>query len=272
MEKRTLRVMAIGAHPDDCEYMFGGTAALFRALGHVVKFVSATNGNAGHQTLGRAELAAIRAAESENVSALAGVEYEILNNDDGNLTADLATRDNLIAVIRRFGPDMIFTHRTNDYHTDHRNTAQLVQDASFLLGVPLVCPHVPCLRVMPVILSVFDNFKKPIPFQADIAVDIDDAIDIKVRMLDCHRSQFYDWLPWIEGEEDQLPGTDEERLAWLREKIRIKDSTTATRSRAQLVQRYGAKRGNPVMCAEAFEVSEYGAPLPEEKVQEFFPF
>ena len=269
---KKLRIMAIGAHPDDCEYCFGGTAAKYLALGHAVCFVSATNGNAGHQTLGRAELAAVRAGETRAVSALTGVLYEVLDHDDGSLTADLATRDDLIAVIRRFQPDMIFTHRTNDYHTDHRHTGLLVQDASFLLSVPLVCPAVPCLRNMPVILSFGDNFRKPVAFEADVAVDIDDAIEQKVRMLDCHKSQFYDWLPWVEHETGQLPDTADQRFAWLKKKMQDKDAAVADRFRDQLRRLYGADRGNAVRYAEVFEISEYGQALPEEKIEIFFPF
>lgn len=272
MENKQLRIMAIGAHPDDCEYMFGGTAALYRSLGHAVMFVSATNGNAGHQTLGRAELAAIRAGEARNVIALTGVEYVILNNDDGNLTDDLKTRDELIGVIRRFRPDVIITHRTNDYHTDHRHTGLLVQDASFLLGVPLVCPNVPCLRYTPVILSAYDTFKKPQEFVADIVVDIDSTLPQKAAMWDCHKSQFYDWLPWVERETDPVPASEPDRLAWLEKKVAGKDAAIARRLRDKLIERYGEARGSAVKHAEAYEISEYGASLPKEKIGEFFPF
>jgi LmbE family N-acetylglucosaminyl deacetylase len=272
MTDRPLRVMAIGAHPDDCEYHFGGTAALYLKAGHIVKFVSATNGNAGHQTLGRAELAAVRSRECAAVVKLTGVEYEILPNDDGGLTADLDTRAQVVGAIRRFRPDIVFTHRAYDYHADHRTTGLLVQDASFLLGVPAVCPEVPCLRYMPAILSFIDSFKRPCEFRADIAVDIGFAVDTKTRMLDCHRSQFYDWLPWVENDPDPVPEGDREKLEWLGKKVRARDAASAARCREQLAARYGEARASRVECAEAFEVSEYGAPIPEEKIPEYFPF
>ncbi|NLV85520.1 MAG: PIG-L family deacetylase [Spirochaetales bacterium] len=269
---KKLKVIAIGAHPDDCEYCFGGSAAKYIQMGHEVCFVSATNGNAGHQTLGRLELAAIRADETKAVSAISGVSYVVLDNDDGNLTDDLETRDELIAVIRRFNPDMIFTHRTNDYHTDHRHTGLLVQDASFLLGVPLVCPSVPCMEHVPVILSFYDAFKKPVAFQADIAVTIDDTMDVKVRMLDCHKSQFYDWLPWIEHESDQLPAAKDDQYRWLNDKMRCKDAAVANCCRTKLVERYGQDAGQQVQVAEAFEFSEYGKSLTAEEMAVYFPF
>lgn len=272
MTTKQLRVMAIGAHPDDCEYHFGGTAALYLKAGHTVRFVSATCGNAGHQSLGRTELAAVRARECEAVVKLAGVEYEVLPNDDAGLTADLATRAQVISAIRRFRPDIVFTHRAYDYHADHRTTGLLVQDASFLLGVPAVCPDVPCLRYMPVIASFIDSFRRPLEFHADIAVDTDSAVDMKTRMLDCHRSQFYDWLPWVENDPDPVPEDDREKLIWLGGKVKARDAAAAARCREQLVARYGQARGSAVQYAEAFEVSEYGTQVPEEKVRVFFPF
>jgi LmbE family N-acetylglucosaminyl deacetylase len=272
MMNKKLKIMAIGAHPDDCEYCFGGSATKYIQLGHEVCFVSVTNGNAGHQTLGRQELAVIRAGETRAVSAISGVSYVVLDNDDGSLTDDLETRDGLIAVIRRFNPDMIFTHRTNDYHTDHRHTGLLVQDASFLLGVPLVCPSVPCMEHVPVILSFYDTFKKPVAFQADVAVAIDDAMDAKVRMLDCHKSQFYDWLPWIERETEQMPAATDEQYRWLNSKMRKKDAVVADHCRNKLIERYGQTRGQQVQFAEAFEFSEYGRSLTADEMAVYFPF
>ncbi len=272
MEDRKLRIMAIGAHPDDCEYCFGGTAAKYISLGHAVCFVSATNGSAGHQTMSREKLAAVRVDEAAQAGSLSGVTYIILDHDDCNLTADLKTRDELIGIIRKFKPDLIFTHRTNDYHTDHRHTGMLVQDSSYLLGVPLVCPEVPCLRYMPAIFSFYDEFKKPLPIQIDVVVEIDDTIIQKVRMLDCHKSQFYDWLPWIEHETDQLPAAEEQRFCWLEKKIQDKDAAAANFCRRQLRMKYGAGRGEIIRFAEAFEMSEYGRVLTADEISACFPF
>ena len=59
----TIRVMMIGAHPDDCDQKAGGIAALFASMGHSVKFLSVTNGDAGHYSQGGGVLAKRRAAE-----------------------------------------------------------------------------------------------------------------------------------------------------------------------------------------------------------------
>ena len=114
---------------------------------------------------------------------------------------------------------------------------------------------------------MYDGFHKPIPLMPDMVVAIDDVIGDKVQMLHCHESQFYEWLPWIGGYADQVPDGDAARLAWLRERREEYDSGVADRFRNHLIARYGEAAGRAVRCAEAFEVSEYGRPLPPGTVR-----
>jgi LmbE family N-acetylglucosaminyl deacetylase len=53
-----IRVIAFGAHPDDCDIRAAGSVALWTKMGAAVKFVSITNGDVGHQTMHGEELAA----------------------------------------------------------------------------------------------------------------------------------------------------------------------------------------------------------------------
>jgi len=271
MREQQIRALMIGAHPDDCEFTSGGLAAKLIARGHAVKFVSATNGEAGHHLIGGGPLAQRRLAETQAVAALAGVEYEVLDYADGRLEVDLASRERVIRVIREFKPDLVFTHRTNDYHPDHRRTGILVQDASYLIRVPNICPLVPHLSTTPVILYMRDGFQRPNPLTADVVVATDDVMDVKARMLHCHVSQMYEWLPYVGGYADDVPEGDEARLAWLKEWIARRDGGYADRFRAELVHRYGEKRGKEIRGAEVFEVSEYGRSLPPEHVDTYFP-
>jgi len=271
MQEKQIRALMIGAHPDDCEFKTGGLAARYRAEGHLVKFVSATNGEAGHHNLGGGPLAQRRAQEARRVAEVAGIEYQVLDIPDGRLEADLSTRERFIGLIRAFRPDLVFTHRTNDYHPDHRRTGILVQDASYLIRVPNICPLVPHLSETPVILYMQDGFRKPAPFTPDVVVAIDEVMDIKARMLDCHASQMYEWLPYDGGYADQVPDGDAERLAWLRERQMRRDGAVASSVRERLVARYGDARGAGIACAEAFEVSEYGRALPEADIDRWFP-
>jgi LmbE family N-acetylglucosaminyl deacetylase len=193
-----VRIICIGAHPDDCEIQFGGTAAKFAALGHDVKFVSVTNGAAGHHRHSPEKLAAIRQGEAQAAARRLGIaETQILSYPDGDLAPTLEARHDILRQIRNWRADLVLTHRPWDYHPDHRYTAQLVQDSAYLVMVPHLCPDVPALRHNPVFLYLEDRFQSPVPFVADVAVDIDDVWDRKLDALDAHASQVYEWLPWV---------------------------------------------------------------------------
>ena len=180
MEKK-LKVLMIGAHPDDNDICGGGLALKYAKAGHSVRFLSVCNGCGGHHKMQPKEIAERRYGETQAVAAFAGIEYDVWNIPDCEVIADLETRKKLITYIRKFNPDIIFSHRTNDYHADHRNVAMLVQDASYLLTVPNLYPEEPAMRFMPVIMYFRDHFKNP-PFVPDIVIDIDDVIDDKFRL------------------------------------------------------------------------------------------
>src|SRR5215467_8173448 len=183
-----LHILVLGAHPDDADYKAGGTAARWRQLGHEVKFVSVTDGGAGHQTLRGEVLVARRRAEAQAAGAIIGASYDVLDHPDGGLLPTLEARHQLIRLIRGFRPDLVLTHRPNDYHPDHRYTSTLVMDAAYLLTVPAVCPDVPHLPRDPVLAYFSDGFTRPVPFRPDVVVDIGPVAETVVRMLDCHVS------------------------------------------------------------------------------------
>jgi len=267
----SIRALFIGAHPDDCEYQAGGLAAKYRRLGHTVKFVSVTNGDAGHHKIGGLELARRRLVETQRVAEEFGIEYEVWDVPDGYLVADIPNRDRMIRSIRAFKPDLIFTHRLNDYHPDHRATGTLVQDASFLIRVPNICPDTPAIEYRLAILSLRDGFTKPAPFTPDVIVAIDDVLDEKARMWHAHTSQFYEWLPYIDGYEAEVPLSDHERLAFTRRRIEAMERQITEGFRDLVLARYGEQEGRAVCAAEAFEVSEYGRPLPPDEIDRWFP-
>jgi LmbE family N-acetylglucosaminyl deacetylase len=267
-----LRILVLGAHPDDADLKAGGCASLWCKGGHRVKLVSVTDGGAGHQTLRRPALSDRRRAEAKAAGAVIGAEYDVLGHPDGGLLPTLEARHEIIRLIRSFDPDLMLTHRPNDYHPDHRYTATLVQDAAYMVTVPAVCPDVPHLVRNPVIAYVADDFKKPAPFTADVVVDIGSEIERVADMCHRHASQFYEWLPYNGGYLDQVPDDDAGRRAWLGERLRKRIRPLADRCRAQLIATYGAGAGAKVEYAEAFEVSEYGAPLDAATRARLFPF
>ena len=140
------RLLVIGAHPDDAEYKAGGLAALYRDRGFEVMFVSVTDGGAGHHEISGPPLVAIRKAEAQAAAATLGLTYQVWDNPDAALEPNLVRREQVIRLIRTYRPDLVLTHRPNDYHPDHRVTSQLVQDAAYLLTVPAVSPTSPTSR------------------------------------------------------------------------------------------------------------------------------
>lgn len=263
-----LRIIFIGAHPDDCDIKGGGTAALFVGMGHQVKFLSVTNGDAGHQTQGGGMLAKRRIAETQEVARRLGVSYDVLDNHDGELLPTLEIRLQIIRKIREWKADVVIAPRSNDYHPDHRYTGVLVQDAAFMVGVPNVAPDVEPLRKNPVFLYFQDNFKKPNPFQPDIAVDITPVIEKKLAGLDAHQSQFYEWLPWIGNYESDVPKDPSKYKDWLLQKRVAKPNPDVQKS---LVKWYGANQAAKVLYAEAFEICEYGTQPMEADIRRLFP-
>jgi LmbE family N-acetylglucosaminyl deacetylase len=265
----SLRVIAFGAHPDDCDQRAGGTAAKWAALGYQVKFVSVTNGDAGHQTEGGGALARRRREEAREAGRRLGIaEYETLDNHDGELLPTLEVRHQVIRKIRQWNADIVLAPRPNDYHPDHRYTGVLVQDAAYMVVVPNVCSDTPPLRKNPVFLYFEDGFERPNPFRPDVVVPIDDVIDRKIRALDAHVSQMYEWLPWVAGELEQVPKDPAARLPWLR---RTRSGQPLRESvRAALKKWYGAK-ADAVHDVEAFEVCEYGRRPKEDELRRLFP-
>ena len=89
----------------------------------------------------------------------------------------LEARHQVVALIRNFKPDLVLTHRPNDYHPDHRYTSQLVQDAAYVVTVPYYVPSAPFLAKDPVIAYLPDFFQKPTPFEPTVAIDVGPVVD-----------------------------------------------------------------------------------------------
>ena len=268
-QERKLRIIAFGAHPDDCDIKFGGTAAKFAKAGHHVKFVSVTNGDAGHQEIGGGMLAMRRYKETQESAKRLGIaEYEVFDNHDAELLPTLEIRRQVIRAIRKWNADIVIAPRPNDYHPDHRYTGVLVQDAAYLVVVPNVTPDVPALKDNPVFLYYQDRFQKPSPFRPDVVVALDDAWDTKVKALDAHVSQFYEWLPWVDHQLQEVPKDPAARLQYL---SKMRNQPVDGPVQATLARRYGAEKAKSFRHVESFELCEYGRQAKLEELDRIFP-
>ncbi len=272
-EDGKLRIIAFGAHPDDCEIKAGGVAAMWAAQGHHVKFVSVTNGDIGHWKMAGGALAQRREKEVKDAAKILGIETIVLDNHDGELMPTLENRKTITRLIREWKADIVLSPRTNDYHPDHRYTGILIQDAAFMVTVPFFCPDTPHLTRNPVFMYFSDRFQKPNPFKPDIVVAIDEVIDKKVEGLAGMESQFVE--RGVSGSEEIMPKNDAGR-AEARQRVSSgfarRFERTTNNYRDKLIELYGEEKGSKAKYSEAFEICEYGRRPRAEELKKLFPF
>ncbi len=263
-----INVVIFGSHPDDADKQAGGTALEFIKRGHNVVFVSITNGDAGHQDIGGEELAQKRYLEAQEAGRRFGVEYIVMDNPDGKLYPAIEIREEIIRIIRRYNADIVIGHRTSALHPDRRNSAILMQDAAYMVIVPNVVPDEPPLKENPLFLYFEDNFRKPLPFQPDIVVDITGSFEGKIYGMAAHETQFFEWQPWIAKSLDQVPESEPDRLSWL---AGMSKSPMTGAKYESLVKWYGRERAANVKVTESFEICEYGKQPDENEIRRLFP-
>lgn len=248
-----LRVMVIGAHPDDADLLAGLTTLRLVAKGARVRYVSACNGDKGHQTGWGAPLAVRRRDEAQRSAKILGVEKcTVLDNSDCELEVTMKLKRELTRLIREFSPHYVMTHRICDYHADHRAVGTALMDLTYFLGVPGWCPEVPLPSVRPVILFLRDTFTVPRELRPDLIVPVNDEprLERYFDALASHVSQFAEWLPFDCGIAAECPDwlDVQARNAYLRKHwIDVRKGYDA--------RRFGV---HDLKYVEAFEISEYG--------------
>jgi len=271
MKEQPLKLLILGAHPDDAEFRAGGLACVYRALGHTVKMVSVTDGGSGHHAMKRRDLIVRRQKEAASAAEIIGAQHEVWEFPDGYLQPTLEVRERIIREIRTFAPDLVLTHRPDDYHPDHRAVGHAVRDASYLVTVPLVVPEVPILRRDPVVAYLYDHFTKPYPFQADAVVDVTPHIEKILAMLGAHASQFFEWLPFNRREMDDIPDDAGVRAKLVYDYFYDRAHHLAQTYRAQVIAKYGAEAVAKIEWVEVFEISEYASALSPAMRERLFP-
>ncbi len=187
-----MRVLAIGAHPDDHEVSCAGTLAKYARAGHKVMMCNLCDGALGGR-IPKAELAAIRRREAEASAAVIGAEYIPPTFEDLDLYPDKASREKVADIIRQARPDFIITHPPTDYAPDHVATSQLVFDASFLATLPNYVSDTGVEVHPPAVPIFYMESANGHDFQPTIWVEITDTFEVKKRALECHESQVK-WL------------------------------------------------------------------------------
>ncbi len=263
------KLLVLGAHPDDAEFHAGGLAARYRKAGRDVKLVSVSNGGAGHHIYSSEQLVQIRRREAAEAGRVIGCEYETWDFPDARLEPNLEVRERIIREIRQWRPDLVLTHRPCDYHPDHRAVGQAVQDASYLVTVPLVCPETPHLSRDPVVAYMSDGFTKPYPMQIDVMLDISEELDTIVSMLAKHASQVFEFLPYNHGRRDPAPSDAQQRLTWLRSWYCELISRRSLQWGSLIAESIGLAEAP--QWIEAYEISEYAGAADAGRLADLFP-
>lgn len=269
-EHKVFKVLLICAHPDDADLLGGGLAMRLRARGHKIKFVSATNGNKGHYKEEPINLAKRRFEEGKKAAEHVGADYECLNINDGEVWVNEENYRKVMRCIREYAPDLIITHRPNDYHRDHRYVGQLVMDASYMLIVPLAFPEYrTSYRDMPVIAYSYDDFDNP-PITPSVILDITDVYERKALGCMQHESQLLEWLPYTYKMENTLPEDYDfnKRREIVETLIQYLFSSAMSRYRKLVKEGYKDRK---VRQIEVFEICPYGKQPNMKELKELFP-
>jgi LmbE family N-acetylglucosaminyl deacetylase len=269
--KQVLRIIAFGAHPDDCELKASGVAAMWAAQGHKVKFVSMTNGDIGHFKMAGAPLARRRLAEVRECAKILGIETEVMDIHDGELEPTLENRKKVARLIRDWQADIVLFHRPYDYHADHRYVGVLVEDAAVVVVAPFFVPDTDPVKRNPIFLYYSDPFQKPYAFEPTIVVGIDEVADKKWNCVSAMPSQFGDAESWQASTIATVPKEDKKREEYLLNLFKDRNAEIANKYRARLIELYGNEKGSKIKYAEAFEICQYGRQASVDELKALFP-
>ncbi len=214
------KILAIHAHPDDVEFLAGGTLALLAGLGHEITIATFTPGDCGSHQLGPREIAAVRRQEAANAAALIAARYICLEMRDLAIFLDDAARRRVTETLRQTRPELVLTASPMDYHCDHEAVSVLVRDACFAAPAPNYDTRteapVPPLDRIPHLyfmdpLEGRDRDGRVV--EPDFVVDIAPTFARKRAMLAEHASQRI-WLQQHHGTDNYL----DEMERWTRER------------------------------------------------------
>jgi len=200
--------LAVGAHPDDVEFMMAGTLSLLKKKGWEIHILTVGNGSCGTAEYDAETIVRMRRQEAINAAVVIGATYHPGLVPDIEILYDLPTLRKVTAIVRKIAPNLVFTHPPSDYMEDHQNTCRLVVSACFCRGMRnwVSDPEIP-----PTAQDVYLYHANPhsnrdalrrivIP---EIYIDVTSEVETKADMLRCHESQ-KNWLDVSQGMDSYL--------------------------------------------------------------------
>ena len=207
VEQKKLNVMVIFAHPDEGEIYAGGTTALYTGLGHEVKFLSLTNGDAGHFSMKPEDLAKRRYREAMDAKKILNLsDYEIFDYHDGVSKNTEKIRKEVTQRIEDWDADIVFTfYPAEGGHNDNMTAGWIVREAAPALN----------MEEMPTFLYMRDFHTCKFSFQSDFAVIIDDVWQTKLAGCGAHVSQVIEYNPNLQGVLEEVQASEEKQREFL---------------------------------------------------------
>lgn len=272
MSFEDLRVMVIGGHPDDADTFAGCAAIKWAARGARVRFVSVCNGDKGWHLIPSTGIAERRKGETAAAAKAYGIErYDVWDVPDCEIEPTVELRRRMTRMVREFAPHVIITHRTCDYHADHRACSRLVQDMTYMLCLPNWCPDTPVPPVRPAVFFMTDDFDCPRLLRPDAIVVADDVMDRYLDALACHVSQFFEFLPVDMGlDPAEVPDRSDRDAVrgYLLKWHAVVKRTDTVRFAERVAEWYGSVSAPEYV--EVFEMSRYGRQMSEAEMRWLF--
>jgi len=170
------------AHPDDIELSCGGVIAKLAKAGHDVGIIDLTRGE-----LGTRGTPATRRREARNASKILGASFrEHFDFGDGGLRTGRGEEMQVIEVVRRCKPAVIFAPWPDERHPDHARAGKIVTEASFYAGLRALESGLAAHRPQ-VVAYYMQNYVVHPTFVADVTA----TWKTKMRAVAAFKSQFH---------------------------------------------------------------------------------
>jgi N-acetylglucosamine malate deacetylase 1 len=186
--------MAIAAHPDDIEFLMGGTLRLLADAGWQAHYMTVANGSCGSLTLGPAAIARVRAREAREGARLLGARFHPSLTADATILYGMRLLRRLAGTIRAVRPGVLLVPSPQDYMEDHTETCRLAVTAAFVRGMPNF-RTVPSRRAIAADVTIYHamphGLRDPLRRLVEPGAFVDTASvhEIKLQALAAHRSQ-----------------------------------------------------------------------------------
>ncbi len=223
--KKSLNIVAIGAHPDDIEFSVLGTLSLLRDKGHNIHFIAMSAGNMGTARVFSEDIEAIRYSEAKASAQKLDAAYDCLGQRDLEISDSPESVREIVRLLREYETDIVITHPRDDYMLDHERTHRAVRAATNHTTIPRYCRFEVESRKMPHTLKSVPYLYYWSPpggidlygevFPAHFLITLSDReMKVKKEALAAHASQ-REWLKRHYGVDQYIKMMEKWASLWI---------------------------------------------------------